>query len=162
MVDADGLNCLAQREDLTRICALRAAPTLLTPHPGEAARLLNTRIDDIQSNREQAARELAATFNAWVVLKGAGSVLARPDGTTVLNETGNPALSAPGMGDVLTGTAGRVPDPAATLGSLAPRGVAAWPGGGRCGRRTAWPGRADGFGADWVGAAQAERSLNDA
>jgi hydroxyethylthiazole kinase-like uncharacterized protein yjeF len=103
VVDADGLNCLAQREDLARTCALRTAPTLLTPHPGEAARLLNTRVDDIQSNREQAARELAATFNAWVVLKGAGSVLARPDGTTLLNETGNPALSAPGMGDVLTG-----------------------------------------------------------
>lgn len=103
VVDADGLNCLAQREDLARICALRTAPTLLTPHPGEAARLLNTRVDDIQSNREQAARELAATFNAWVVLKGAGSVLARPDGAILLNETGNPALSAPGMGDVLTG-----------------------------------------------------------
>jgi len=103
VVDADGLNCLAQREDLARFCALRAAPTLLTPHPGEAARLLKTRIDDIQSNREQAARKLAATFNAWVVLKGAHSVLAHPDGTTLFNETGNPALSAPGMGDVLTG-----------------------------------------------------------
>lgn len=103
VVDADGLNCLAQREDLARFCALRTAPTLLTPHPGEAARLLKTRIDDIQSNREQAARKLAATFNAWVVLKGAHSVLAHPDGTTLFNETGNPALSAPGMGDVLTG-----------------------------------------------------------
>lgn len=103
VVDADGLNCLAQREDLARFCALRAAPTLLTPHPGEAARLLKTRIDDIQSSREQAARQLAATFNAWVVLKGAHSVLAHPDGTTLFNETGNPALSAPGMGDVLTG-----------------------------------------------------------
>jgi hydroxyethylthiazole kinase-like uncharacterized protein yjeF len=103
VVDADGLNCLAQREDLARFCALRAAPTLLTPHPGEAARLLKTRIDDIQANREQAARKLAATFNAWVVLKGAHSVLAHPDGTTLFNETGNPALSAPGMGDVLTG-----------------------------------------------------------
>jgi hydroxyethylthiazole kinase-like uncharacterized protein yjeF len=103
VVDADALNCLAQRAELARLCATRTAPTLLTPHPGEAARLLNTHIDAIQSNREKAARELAAKFNAWVVLKGAGSSLARPDGTTLHNETGNPALSAPGMGDVLTG-----------------------------------------------------------
>lgn len=103
VVDADALNCLAQRADLAQICAARTAPTLLTPHPGEAARLLNTHIDNIQSGREQAARELAAKFNAWVVLKGAGSILARPDGTPLRNETGNPALSAPGMGDVLTG-----------------------------------------------------------
>ncbi|MDO9219817.1 MAG: NAD(P)H-hydrate dehydratase [Thiobacillus sp.] len=103
VMDADALNCLAQREDLTRFCAMRTAPTLLTPHPGEAARLLNTRIDDIQANREQAARELAATFNAWVVLKGSNSVLAHPGGTPLFNQSGNPALSAPGMGDVLTG-----------------------------------------------------------
>lgn len=103
VMDADGLNCLAQRAELAQACATRTAPTLLTPHAGEAARLLNTRIDDIQFSREQAARELAARFRAWVVLKGAGSALARPDGTTLLNETGNPALSAPGMGDVLTG-----------------------------------------------------------
>jgi NAD(P)H-hydrate repair Nnr-like enzyme with NAD(P)H-hydrate dehydratase domain len=65
--------------------------------------LLNTHIDDTQSRREQAAQALAAKFNAWIVLKGASSVLARPDGTPLRNETGNPALSAPGMGDVLTG-----------------------------------------------------------
>lgn len=103
VMDADALNCLAQREDLTRFCAMRTAPTLLTPHPGEAARLLKTRIDDIQANREQAARELATTFNAWVVLKGSNSVLAHPGGTPLFNQSGNPALSAPGMGDVLTG-----------------------------------------------------------
>jgi hydroxyethylthiazole kinase-like uncharacterized protein yjeF len=103
VVDADGLNCLAQRTELARLCATRTTPTLLTPHPGEAARLLNTHIDDIQSSREQAAQALAAKFNAWIVLKGAGSILARPDGTTLRNETGSPALSAPGMGDVLTG-----------------------------------------------------------
>lgn len=103
VVDADGLNCLAQREELAQACAMRTAPTLLTPHVGEAARLLGTSVDAIQARREQAARELAASFNAWVVLKGAGSVLAQPDGTTLINASGNPALSAPGMGDVLTG-----------------------------------------------------------
>jgi hydroxyethylthiazole kinase-like uncharacterized protein yjeF len=115
VVDADGLNCLAQREEWAQVCAMRTAPTLLTPHPGEAARLLRTHIGDIQSDRKQAARQLAATFNAWVVLKGADSILAHPDGTTLQNETGNPALSAPGMGDVLTGIL------AAFLARLEPR-----------------------------------------
>jgi hydroxyethylthiazole kinase-like uncharacterized protein yjeF len=97
------LNGLAQHADLAAACAGRTAPTLLTPHPGEAARLLHTRTVAIQADREQAARQLAATFQAWVVLKGAGSVLASPDGTVSINASGNPALSAPGMGDVLTG-----------------------------------------------------------
>ena len=103
VVDADGLNGLAQHAELAAACARRTTPTLLTPHPGEAARLLHTRIDAIQADREQAAQQLATTFHAWVGLKGAGSVLAQPDGTTSINTSGNPALSAPGMGDVLTG-----------------------------------------------------------
>jgi NAD(P)H-hydrate repair Nnr-like enzyme with NAD(P)H-hydrate dehydratase domain len=76
VVDADGLNGLALREELAQACAGRTAPTLLTPHAGEAARLLKVSVDDIQARREQATRELAASFNAWVVLKGTGSVLA--------------------------------------------------------------------------------------
>jgi ADP-dependent NAD(P)H-hydrate dehydratase / NAD(P)H-hydrate epimerase len=103
IIDADGLNCLPQRDDLAQACAKRTAPTLLTPHAGEAARLLKTSVGDVQANRELAARQLAARFNALVVLKGMGSVLARPDETTLINSTGNPVLSAPGMGDVLTG-----------------------------------------------------------
>lgn len=103
VIDADGLNCLSQRDELIRVCALRTAPTLLTPHAGEAARLLGVSVEEIQANRKPAALALAARFNALVVLKGAGSVLAAPDGSTSINETGNPALSAPGMGDVLTG-----------------------------------------------------------
>jgi len=103
VIDADGLNGLAQHAELAAACARRTAPTLLTPHPGEAARLLHTRTEAIQADREQAARQLAASFHAWVVLKGAGSVLAQPDGAFSINASGNPALSAPGMGDVLTG-----------------------------------------------------------
>lgn len=103
VVDADGLNVVSRRADLAYICAHRSSPTLLTPHPGEAARLLQVRTREIQENRELAARELAARFNALVALKGAGTVLARPDGEVEINLTGNPALSAPGMGDVLTG-----------------------------------------------------------
>lgn len=103
VIDADGLNCLSQRNDLMLACAARNAPTLLTPHAGEAARLLKTSVAEVQANRQQVACDLAIRFNALVVLKGAGSVLAGPDGATSINETGNSALSAPGMGDVLTG-----------------------------------------------------------
>jgi hydroxyethylthiazole kinase-like uncharacterized protein yjeF len=103
VVDADALNLLARRSDLAYTCSRRSSHTLLTPHPGEAARLLQVSTREIQENRELAARELADRFNALVALKGAGTVLARPDGVTEINKTGNPALSAPGMGDVLTG-----------------------------------------------------------
>lgn len=103
IIDADGLNLVARRDDLAYLCSRRSPHTLLTPHPGEAARLLGVSTRDIQENRELAARELAARFNALVALKGAGTVLARPDGEIEINKTGNPALSAPGMGDVLTG-----------------------------------------------------------
>ena len=103
VLDADALNLMARRGDLAYVCARRPGHTLMTPHPGEAARLLQVSTADIQANRELAARELANRFNALVALKGAGTVLARPDGTTEVNQTGTPALSAPGMGDVLTG-----------------------------------------------------------
>lgn len=113
VIDADGLNVVSRRADLAYVCAHRSAPTLLTPHPGEAARLLQVKTREIQENRELAARELASRFNALVALKGAGTVLARPDGEIEINRSGNPALSAPGMGDVLTGMmaafAARVP-----------------------------------------------------
>lgn len=103
IVDADGLNVLAGHAGLTEACVHRSSATVLTPHPGEAGRLLKTSAFGIQANREQAAKELAARFNALVALKGAGTVLASPDGKLEINPTGNPALSAPGMGDVLTG-----------------------------------------------------------
>lgn len=113
VIDADGLNVVSRRADLAYVCAHRSSPTLLTPHPGEAARLLQVKTREIQENRELAARELATRFNALVALKGAGTVLALPDGEIEINQTGNPALSAPGMGDVLTGMmaafAARVP-----------------------------------------------------
>lgn len=103
VIDADGLNVMAVHPDLVKACQQRSSPTLLTPHPGEASRLLKTSTADIQAGREQAAKELAVRFNAFVALKGAGTVLAAPDGKLEINSTGNPALSAPGMGDVLTG-----------------------------------------------------------
>lgn len=103
IIDADGLNVLAGHAKLAEACTRRTSPTLLTPHPGEASRLLKMNAADIQGDRKQAAKQLAVRFNAYVALKGAGTVLAAPNGKLEINPTGNPALSAPGMGDVLTG-----------------------------------------------------------
>jgi ADP-dependent NAD(P)H-hydrate dehydratase / NAD(P)H-hydrate epimerase len=103
VIDADGLNVLAAHAALAAVCATRSAPTVLTPHPGEAARLLQTDPARIQSRREASAREIAARYNTLVALKGAGTVLSATDGKMEINPTGNPSLSAPGMGDVLTG-----------------------------------------------------------
>lgn len=76
---------------------------ILTPHPAEAARLLGTRIEEIQNNRLNAALQLARDYHAAVVLKGCGSIIAFPDGRWHINTTGNPGLSTAGTGDVLTG-----------------------------------------------------------
>jgi hydroxyethylthiazole kinase-like uncharacterized protein yjeF len=103
VLDADALNLVAQREALrTRACA-RTAPTLLTPHPAEAARLLATSTHDVQADRVAAACKLAATCRCGVVLKGAGSVCAWPDGHWAINTSGNPGMASAGTGDVLTG-----------------------------------------------------------
>ena len=84
----------------------RIAPTLATPHPGEAARVLGIDIDTVQRDRMHAARELALRLSANVVLKGVGSVLAHPDETWDINASGGPALATAGSGDVLSGLLG--------------------------------------------------------
>jgi hydroxyethylthiazole kinase-like uncharacterized protein yjeF len=105
-LDADALNLLAVDADLARRVAARDAPTLLTPHPGEAARLLSITTAAVQSDRLEAALRAARAFRADVVVKGAGSVLAFADGTWAINATGNAGLSSGGTGDVLTGMLG--------------------------------------------------------
>jgi len=100
VIDADGLNHLARRTDVLKNLAV---PTVLTPHPGEMARLLGTTAPAVQRDRIACARDLAATLNLHVVLKGARTVIAHPDGTVYINPTGNPGMAAGGMGDVLTG-----------------------------------------------------------
>ena len=84
----------------------RQASTILTPHPLEAARLLNSSSADIQADRLHAAAALAAAFNSVIILKGSGSVIAHPDGRLIINTTGNPALATAGSGDVLAGLCG--------------------------------------------------------
>ncbi|MCW3100803.1 MAG: carbohydrate kinase, YjeF related protein [Chthonomonadaceae bacterium] len=107
VLDADGLNALAKSPEmaLARPDDPRA-PLVLTPHPGEAARLLGTSIADVQSNRIESARELARRYRATVVLKGRHSLTADSQGNIVLNTSGNPGMASGGMGDTLTGILG--------------------------------------------------------
>lgn len=103
LLDADALNLLASEGNLEIAVASRPAPTLLTPHPAEAARLLDSDVATVQADRIAAACELAAQFNAHVALKGCGTVLAAPSGRWRINTTGNPGMGSAGMGDVLSG-----------------------------------------------------------
>ncbi len=103
LIDADGLNAFAGKADGL---AERPAPTVLTPHPGEFARLADREIADIQEDRPQAARELAERTGCVTLLKGAGTVIAAPDGGTWINPTGNEGLASGGSGDVLSGMIG--------------------------------------------------------
>ena len=106
LADADALNLLAADTALQAVLAQRKAPTVLTPHPLEAARLLGSSIAVVQADRLVAARTLATRLNAVVVLKGSGTVIAAADGKAVINTTGNPALATAGTGDVLAGLCG--------------------------------------------------------
>ena len=106
VLDADGLNLLAENESLKDSCARRSADTLLTPHPAEAARLLGTSVAEVQTDRLAAAQRLSRSFNAHVVLKGNGSVVVARDGHWFINTSGNPGMASAGMGDVLAGILG--------------------------------------------------------
>ncbi|MDQ3186076.1 MAG: NAD(P)H-hydrate dehydratase [Pseudomonadota bacterium] len=110
VLDADALNLIATHSrdaDLLRErMHERKAPSILTPHAAEAARLLNTDTPTIQSDRMAAAASLAEDFNCCVVLKGAGSICAVPGGKRYINTSGNPGLSSAGTGDILSGITG--------------------------------------------------------
>jgi NAD(P)H-hydrate repair Nnr-like enzyme with NAD(P)H-hydrate dehydratase domain len=103
------LNAVAAEGDLSqalRSRGLRGQPTVLTPHPLEAARLLGTTVAELQARRVEAAVELAERFQAVVVLKGSGSVIATVGATPMINSSGNSRLATPGSGDVLAGWLG--------------------------------------------------------
>ena len=100
VLDADGLNGIL--DDLS--CLEQAkGPRILTPHPGEMARLSGISTADIQKNRPDIARKFATTHGVILILKGAQTMVALPDGSLHLCPTGNPGMAAGGMGDVLTG-----------------------------------------------------------
>ncbi|NKZ37794.1 NAD(P)H-hydrate dehydratase [Oleiagrimonas citrea] len=114
VIDADALNLLAaQRVELPE-------HAVLTPHPGEAARLLQTDTASIQADRFAAARALAERYGAVVVLKGSGSLIAAPDGHVAVCPWGNPGMAAGGMGDVLTGV----------IAALLAQGLSPWEAAG--------------------------------
>jgi NAD(P)H-hydrate epimerase len=119
VIDADGLNNLAGHSHLLKEVSV---PVVMTPHPGEMARLIDTPTKEIQKNRIKFARNFAKEFQVHVVLKGAGTVIAHPDETIAVNPTGNPGMASGGMGDVLTGiiagliTQGYSPEAASHIG----------------------------------------------
>lgn len=100
VIDADALFALS--DDL-ELLAARQAPTILTPHPGEMARLCGKTTDEVQADRLGIARSFATTHQVWLLLKGYRSIIAAPDGTVMINPTGDPGMATAGAGDVLTG-----------------------------------------------------------
>ena len=110
VVDADALNLLAQAPQALSVSAV------MTPHPGEAARLLDCDVATVQNDRFAAARQLAERYAAVVVLKGAGSLIANPAGHVEVCPWGNPGMASAGMGDVLTGV----------VAALLAQGLDAW------------------------------------
>jgi len=100
IIDADGLNALTG--SLAFLKNLKV-PVVMTPHPGEMARLVGKTPSQVQQERIRQARSFAQTHKVHLVLKGARTVVAHPDGTILINPTGNPGMASGGMGDVLTG-----------------------------------------------------------
>ena len=107
VVDADGLNALAAAGP-TALARLREGevPLVLTPHPGEAARMLGENVSSVQADRMEAARRLAGQTGAVVVLKGHRTVIAGPDRALSVSSSGNPGMATAGTGDALTGVLG--------------------------------------------------------
>jgi hydroxyethylthiazole kinase-like uncharacterized protein yjeF len=139
VLDADALNAIAtdtQLQSLLQARSRRGRPTVLTPHPLEAARLLGCDAAKVQADRLAASRELVQRFGCVVVLKGSGSIVAAPGCTPMINPTGNARLATAGTGDVLAGLiAARIATGSdvliAAAGAVYEHGVAAdrWPVG---------------------------------
>jgi NAD(P)H-hydrate epimerase len=103
VLDADALNILAEDPALLSRCT---APVVLTPHPGEMARLCRCSTMEVEANRAEIAKRFAQKWNVTVVLKGRFTIIAFPDGTQYVNQTGNSSLAKAGSGDLLTGIVG--------------------------------------------------------
>jgi len=100
IIDADGINALAENPGLLKELT---TPILLTPHPGEMARLLKCSVKTVQEDRIGVAKKFAQENGVYLVLKGARTIIAEPQGNVYINSTGNPGLASGGTGDVLTG-----------------------------------------------------------
>ena len=101
IIDADGINIISKNIDILN--RERNKEIIITPHPGEMARLINKTVKEVQENRELYAKQVAKKYNITVVLKGAGTIVASPLGELYLNTTGNPGMAKGGSGDVLAG-----------------------------------------------------------
>lgn len=109
VLDADAINAIARDSQLEALLCQRSGrqlSTVLTPHPLEAARLLDSNAQHVQSRRLQIAEQLSARFGCTVVLKGSGTIIAAPGETPVVNPSGNAKLATAGTGDVLAGMIG--------------------------------------------------------
>jgi ADP-dependent NAD(P)H-hydrate dehydratase / NAD(P)H-hydrate epimerase len=102
VIDADALNFLAKTPEMIASLARKRA-LVLTPHPGEMARLTGMTVAEIQANRVETARTFAERNGVTLVLKGARTLIAHPDGRLAVNTTGNPGMAKGGSGDLLTG-----------------------------------------------------------
>lgn len=103
VIDADALNCICNKPEFLKNLK---APAIITPHPGEMARLLHSTPKTVNSNRENTAIDFAKKFGVVTVLKGAGTIIASPDGEIYINHTGNSGMATGGSGDVLSGIIG--------------------------------------------------------
>ena len=100
VIDADGINALSDSIDIIKESK---APVILTPHPGEMARLCSVSVREVEENRVKIAKDFAVKYGCVLVLKGANSIVATPSGEVYFNMTGNPGMSTGGSGDVLAG-----------------------------------------------------------
>ncbi len=133
VIDADALNILAGKPVLLGKLA-KGRTVVLTPHPGEMARLAGIKVAEVQANRLEVARGFAERFGVTLVLKGARTLIAHPDGRVAVNTTGNPGMAKGGSGDLLTGLV-------AGLLAQHPKDGGAGGGGGGL---AAWAGRGHG------------------
>lgn len=102
VMDADALNAISQDPDL--LLSKKAPFAILTPHPGEMARLAGLSVADVEQDRIAVAKSFSSRYNVFLILKGARTVISSPDGDLAINGSGNPGMATGGMGDVLTGT----------------------------------------------------------
>lgn len=103
VIDADALNCICNKPEFLKNLKV---PAIITPHPGEMARLLHSTPKTVNSSRENTAIDFAKKFGVVTVLKGAGTIIASPDGEVYINHTGNSGMATGGSGDVLSGIIG--------------------------------------------------------
>ena len=101
VIDADGLNAFSSHPD--RLAGREGRDVIITPHPGEMARLVGMSTDEVQASRLEIARNFAVAHHVYVVLKGHRTLIATPDEQVFINPTGNPGMATGGTGDVLTG-----------------------------------------------------------